>query len=64
MKHDDDVQTTIYGFGDIMVEEGQPLKKGDLLGVSSSEGIVHITILKDGRPQSIEKYIKESLKRT
>lgn len=64
VKHDDDVQTTIYGFGDIMVEEGQPLKKGDLLGVSSSEGIVHITILKDGRPQSIEKYIKESLKRT
>lgn len=50
MKHAGDVQSTCYGIAEIQVEQGQPLKKNDTLGVVGENGTVHLSVTVSGRP--------------
>lgn len=58
VEHGDDLTTTVYGLKDVIAEEGQPLNKGDTVGIVCDEGAVYLAISKGGIPQNISSYIE------
>ncbi|NLB62321.1 MAG: M23 family metallopeptidase, partial [Clostridiales bacterium] len=56
IRHDDDLETLYYGFSAITVEEAQPIKKLDTLGVLSEEGLLVMKVTQYGAPKNPCEY--------
>jgi len=56
LSHADDLETIYYGFSDINVEEGQPIRRLDTLGTLNETGMLHLLVLQGGRPQEPGAY--------
>lgn len=57
VSHDNDITTVYYGLDEIIVEEGQPLRRLDNLGKLGADGVLSMAITKGGKPQDVSKYI-------
>lgn len=55
--HADEVETIYYGFEQVRVEVGQPVRKQDTLGLLGQEGVLSLSVLRSGRPQQPEEYL-------
>ena len=49
-----------YGFAEVLVEKGQPVKKLDTLGTLQPDGILCLSIYENGRPQDPSEYLNIS----
>ena len=57
LMHPGDLETIYYGLNTINVEEGQPIKKRDTLGTLGDDGMLHLSVLLAGEPQSPDTYL-------
>ncbi len=57
LMHPGDLETIYYGLETINVEEGQPIKKRDTLGTLGDDGMLHLSVLLSGEPQSPDAYL-------
>lgn len=57
LMHPGDLETIYYGLETINVEEGQPIKKRDTLGTLGEDGMLHLSVLLAGEPQSPDTYL-------
>lgn len=57
LTHAGDLETIYYGLETINVEEGQPIKKRDTLGTLGEDGMLHLSVLLSGEPQSPDTYL-------
>ncbi|MEL7608217.1 MAG: M23 family metallopeptidase [Bacillota bacterium] len=58
VKQSGDMELYYYGFEEVFVEDGQPVKKLDTLGTLSEQGTLTISVLKQGRPQNPGDYFE------
>lgn len=56
LMHSDDLETIYYGLREIHVEEGQPVRRMDTLGLLGEDGSLCLEVLLEGRPQRPEEY--------
>lgn len=57
IQHDNNLETIYYGLAEISVEQGQPIKKFDTLGITGEEGTLCVYVMLDGKPQSPGEYM-------
>ena len=57
LTHAGDLETIYYGLDTINVEEGQPIKKRDTLGALGDDGMLRLSVLLSGKPQSPDTYL-------
>ncbi len=57
LTHAGDLETIYYGLETINVEEGQPIKKRDTLGTLGEDGMLRLSVLLSGEPQSPDTYL-------
>ena len=59
LKHDSRFITVYSNLDSVCVKKGERVRKGDILGKTSSDGKIHFQIGKNGRPQDPLKYLQE-----
>ncbi len=57
LMHAGDLETIYYGLETINVEEGQPIKKRDTLGMLGEDGMLRLSVLLSGEPQAPDTYL-------
>ncbi|OQB25195.1 MAG: Stage II sporulation protein Q [Firmicutes bacterium ADurb.Bin182] len=57
IRHDDDMESIYYGFSEIAVEQGQPVKQLDTLGTLNSDGILSVRVHVNGRPRNPANFL-------
>lgn len=62
IQHAQQLETYCYGIAGICVEEGQPLKKGDVLGRVQENGIINMELYVGGKPQDPRALIERASK--
>ncbi|MEG1559900.1 MAG: M23 family metallopeptidase [Clostridia bacterium] len=61
IKHQNDLETYYYGLKDITIEEGQPVRKLDTIGIVDGFGCLYFKVFDSGVPKNPENYLKISV---
>jgi hypothetical protein len=57
IRHEGDMESTYFGFSEITVEQGQPVKQLDTLGYLNNDGILSVKVFVNGRPENPAEYL-------